>query len=189
MKRENSLFPTEEHARVRIRDGKWLVIALNPRDGDYLLDPDTGERSPVAGSPQTEKIGPLLRDGAILVLGAGEVYRLDPETGDREPVSVVGPRPASISSLYPPWGDVIDAQGSVMVFGDERNYPARFDPDDLTLRLGPPNSLDLGCVLATFDDGSAIGIRDGNRLVLVHFDGRESEVLFPHPGTPEEEQQ
>ncbi|MEW6072030.1 MAG: hypothetical protein AB1726_05450 [Planctomycetota bacterium] len=181
--RESELFPDGRPAghEVVVRPGRWLVLDMHPFGERYALDPETGERAPLPWLTESVRIGPLLRDGGLLIANGGEVVRLDPETGDGQPVSFRGATPRENLWPHPPWGRLIDATGYVLCAssGQHTGYvPARFDPATLTLHLSswresPPR------VIAVLDDGSATLIENERRLVRIFFDDRPPERLFP----------
>ena len=181
---EGNLFPDAEppsHLSVAVRPGDWLVLRGLADGGRYLLDPDTGVRRPVPALTEDVRIGPLLPDGSLLVVEAGEVHRFDPESGSREGVALVGDLPGPVEGFYGFGGASIDSGGGVVLCCGEDWVPARYDPDASILRLGPAGTPGSVWLTTFLDDGSAISIRDDQRIGRVFFDGRDTEVLFPRP--------
>ncbi len=181
-----------------IRAGRWILERWNGSGVvtiDFaLLDPDTGEVTPLCGfDAATQRIATLEPDGRLVVstdhvekagkLRWATLSLLDPETGESTPLSLPGELDRRISSVA---ARGFVACGDRMLYitgnGDDgfcATWLGLLDANSGRLRCAGPIHAESRGLLGCPEQDSVVVIEEDRRIVRAWFDGRPTETLFP----------
>jgi hypothetical protein len=162
-----------------VRPGHWIC---RDRDDDSLalVDPETGERSPVLGFDAYMLTPCLADDGRLLDLDGRSLQLVDPETGVTEEWPLPATVPGDVSWVYRDSGD----PGCLRAIAEGRFTYLRFDSTGQVLRHALPvhaRSGDRPRLVGCPDEDTAI-VYNSQRIERIYFDGRDPEVVFPRIG-------
>ena len=156
-----------------IRPGRWLYWDWN-RDGFLLVDPETGDYSEARGLVGPRSYGDIVEDGRVARLVDGTVRIIDPETGIGETYSLPATVPKDIDGL----STYDEAPPTIWAFGDDWRELLRFDAERKELRHAPLRAAGRPRLIGYPDPDTAL-VEFENRILRLHFDGRDPVVLFP----------
>ena len=175
---------------VYVRPGRWLVLEKRS-EGWKLFDPETLERESargLGGPVSTSGDDPLADDGRLIVLRGESVGLLDPESGAFEELTITPSPPYEVQTVSLAYDQrcretivslkTWNARGS----GQSWSGFALLDLETKTLHLARRDDED-GLYRQSYhrvwsNDRSAIVV-EGGKLIRLHFDGRDPEILFP----------
>ncbi len=190
-----------------VRSPSWIAYSLErtPIVQRYIcFDPETSSRTPIAGLRERETICELVADGRLLVVGSGTVVKggvrpyaeprgesesgpgvvlLDPESGARTSLAIPGWPGGRCCRMREVGRTPVGAQLLEMESASIRKAWSacigRLDLAQATITLLPNAGNRERMLLAAIDETTLLVLEERRRVLRVHLDRPDVELLFP----------